>query len=255
MATPESESFLRTFARGLAVIEVMGRDATHQTLGEIAEGVALPRTAVRRFLLTLIELGFVQADSKRYWLTPRVLRLGLSYLATLPYWRQAQPTLEELCARIKQSCALSVLDGTDIVYIQRQHAKRILSMSPSLGSRLPAHVVSMGRMLLAGLPHEELDRYLSEATFQRFTNATIVDPTLLRKEILLAQRQGFAWIDGELDESICGLAVPVRDKAGATVAAMNVSLPAGQFDKETASTQFLGELRQAASQLRAAMPQ
>lgn len=252
MATPESESFVRTFARGLKVIEVMGQGSSRQTLGEIAEAVELPRTAVRRFLMTLVDLSFVRTDGKHYWLTPRVLRLGLSYLSTLPYWRQAQPTLEELCARARQSCALSVLDGEDLVYVQRQHAKRILPMSPTLGSRLPAHAVSMGRMLLAGLPDEELDEYLRTATLKPLTSATVVDRKLLKKQILKARADGYAWVDGELDESICGLAVPVRDKDGQTIAAVNVSLPTGQFQREDAVQQFLGELRQAASQLRAA---
>lgn len=252
MATPESESFVRTFARGLAVIEAMGTGPYRKNLAEIAEAVELPRTAVRRFLLTLIELGFVQADGKRYWLTPRVLRLGLSYLNSLPYWRQAQLSLEELCGRIKQSCALSVLDGEHIVYIQRQHTKRILTMSPSLGSRLPAHAVSMGRVLLAGLADDELERYLQTAAFKRLTSATVVDPDVLRERILEARKQGYAWIDGELDEAICGLAVPVRNQEGDTVAAINVSLPTGQFTEEEAIKLYLAKLRQAASQIRAA---
>lgn len=149
MANPDSESFVRSFARGLGVIEVLGREARPLTLAEVAEGVGLPRTAVRRFLFTLIDLSFVDTDGKHYWLTPRVLRLGLSYLQSLPYWRHAQLALEELCARVRQSCALSVLDGEDIVYLLRQHTKRILPVSPTLGSRLPAHAVSMGRVLLA----------------------------------------------------------------------------------------------------------
>jgi IclR family pca regulon transcriptional regulator len=252
MATPDSESFVRTFARGIAVIEAMGRGAPRQTLGEIADGVGLPRTAVRRFLLTLIDLSFVKTDGKHYWLTPRVLRLGLSYLGTLPYWREAQLALEELCARAKQSCALSVLDGEDIVYIQRQHTKRILPMSPSLGSRLPAHAVSMGRVMLAGLPDDELNDYLEKVTLKRLTSATVMDKAVLRERILAARLDGYAWINGELDDSICGLAVPVRDKDGQTIAAVNVSLPTGQFDEETAVQQYLGELRHAASQLRAA---
>ena len=252
MATPESESFVRTFARGLSVIEVMGAGTRRQTLADIAAGVGLPRTAVRRFLLTLIELEFVRTDGKHYWLTPRVLRLGLSYLSTLPYWRQAQLTLEELCSRIGQSCALSVLDAEDIVYIQRQHAKRILPLSPSLGSRLPAHVVSMGRILLAGLTDTELEDYLQRATFKKLTNRTDVNPDSLKKKIKQVREQGYAWIDSELDESICGLAVPVRDKDGTIIAAINVSLPAGAFDEDQAKHQFLTELRLTASQLRTA---
>lgn len=252
MATPESESFVRAFARGLQVIEAMGQSGSRQTLAEIAETVDLPRTAVRRFLLTLIDLTFVRTDGKHYWLTPRVLRLGLSYLSSLPYWREAQLALEELSARVKQSCALSVLDGEEIVYVQRQHAKRILLMSPSLGSRLPVHAVSMGRVLLAGLSDEEVDNYLKNATFKKRTSATVVDPKRLRTEILKAREQGYAWIDGELDESICGLAVPVRDQEGETIAAINVSLASGEFTREEAVAQFLPSLRLAASRLRAA---
>ena len=251
MSTPESESFVRTFARGLRVIEVLGQGPGGLTLTEVAEGVELPRTAVRRFLLTLIELAFVRTDGKRYWLTPRVLRLGLSYLASLPYWRAAQPALEELCTRVQQSCALSVLDGEELVYVQRQHAKRILPMSPSLGSRLPAHAVSMGRVLLAGLPDEDLERYLLEAKLVRLTAATVTDRDRLRESILAVRQQAWAWVDGELDESICGLAVPVRDRSGAIIAALNVSLPSGEFTQHQAVESFLGELRVAASSLRA----
>src|SRR3546814_299630 len=252
MATPESESFVRTFARGLKIIEAMGQGAARQTLGDVAEAVDLPRTAVRRFLLTLIDLSFVKTDGKYYWLTPKVLRLGLSYLYSLPYWRQAQLALEELCARIGQSCAVSVLDEEDIVYVQRLHTRRILPMSPSLGSRLPAHAVSMGRVLLSGLNDAALDAYLQTATLKKLTGATVVDPASLKAAIERVREQGYAWIDGELDESIAGLGVPVRDKDGAIVAAINVSLPAGTFDEATALREFLPELRHTASQLRAA---
>lgn len=251
MATPDSEAFVRTFARGLGVIEVLGQRPGGQTLAELADGAALPRTVVRRFLLTLIDLAFVRTDGKRYWLTPRVLRLGLSYLSSLPYWHDAQPALEELRARIGQSCALSVLDGEDIVYVQRQHALRILPMSPSLGSRLPAHAVSMGRMLLAGLDDDALASYLAEARLVRLTSATVTDRDRLHAAISAARKNGWAWVDGELDESICGLAVPVRDRAGATMAALNVSLPAGECTQQAAVKQFLAELRNTAARLRA----
>lgn len=253
MATPESESFIRTFARGLKIIEAMGQGSARQTLGDVATAVDLPRTAVRRFLMTLIELSFVKSDGKHYWLTPKVLRLGLSYLYTLPYWRQAQLKLGELCARVGQSCAISVLDEEDIVYIQRLHTQRILPMSPSLGSRLPAHAVSMGRVLLSGLADEALDGYLETATLKKLTPATIVDRARLRQIILNAREQGYAWVDGELDESIEGLAVPVRDKEGAIMAAINVSLPAGAHTEDTAVREFLAELRHTASQLRAGL--
>jgi IclR family pca regulon transcriptional regulator len=253
VATPESESFVRTFARGLKIIEAMGQGQARQTLGDVAAAVDLPRTAVRRFLMTLIELAFVRTDGKHYWLTPKVLRLGISYLYTLPYWRESQLALEELGARIGQSCAVSVLDEEDIVYVQRLHTRRILPMSPSLGSRLPAHAVSMGRVLLAGLDDDALHAYLDTAVLKKLTAATVVDRASLKDIILGVRAQGYAWVDGELDDSIAGLAVPVRDQDGAIVAAINVSLQAGTYDQERAMAEFLQPLRQTASQLRATM--
>lgn len=253
MATPESESFVRTFARGLKIIETMGQGDARQTLADIAAAVDLPRTAVRRFLMTLVELSFVRTDGKRYWLTPKVLRLGLSYLYTLPFWRQSQLALEELGMRIGQSCAVSVLDEEDIVYVQRLHTKRILPMSPSLGSRLPAHAVSMGRVLLSGLDDDALDAYLESARLRKLTAITVVDREPLRQAILRTRQQGYAWVDGELDDSIAGLAVPVRDQDGSIVAAVNVSLPAGTYGEDAAVSEFLQPLRQTATQLRATM--
>ena len=144
-----------------------------------------------------------------------------------------------------------MLDAHELVYVLRQHAKRILPMSPSLGSRLPAHAVSMGRVLLAGLDDEALEAYLRQAQPAALTRATVTDPERLRDAILRVRERGWAWVDGELDESICGLAVPVRDRHGATVAALNVSLPSGQFTMDEAVSNFLPELRQTASRLRA----
>jgi IclR family pca regulon transcriptional regulator len=253
MATPESETFVRSFARGLKVIEVMGQAPAPQTLADIAQAAQLPRTAARRFLATLTELEFVRTDDRRYWLTPKVLRLGMSYLYTLPYWRHAQLALEALCADIGQSCAISVLDGEEIVYVARLHARRILAMSPVIGSRLPAHAVSMGRMLLAGLPQAGLKAYLVNARLKQLTGKTIVDRKALGEQIRLAGVNGYAWVDRELDDSICGIAVPIRDQEGQTIAAINISLPAGQFTEASACEEFLGPLREAAARIRGAV--
>jgi IclR family pca regulon transcriptional regulator len=255
MATPESEAFVHTFARGLKVIEVMGKGTGRQTVADIAAASQIPRTAVRRFLLTLSELDFVHSDGKGYWLTPKVLRLGMSYLYNLPFWRQSQLVLEELCASVEQSCAVSVLDEEEIVYVARVHARRILSMSPVMGSRLPAHAVSMGRVLLAGLDDAALARYLAEAHLRKLTHETLTDPVVLGQRIDRVREQGYAWIDRELDDSICGVAVPIRGTDGEVLAAINISLPAGSFTEAAACTQFVPPLRQAAARIRSTMSQ
>lgn len=255
MATPESEAYVRTFVRGLKVIEVLGLPPGRHTIGQLAAETGLPRTAIRRFLSTLMDIGMVESGGKLFWLTPGVLKLGLSFLSTLPYWREAQLALEELCAHIQQSCALSVLDGNEIVYLQRQHAKRILPMSPSLGTRMPAYAVSMGRVLLAGLPDDRLEAVLGNAHRVAYTPSTITDTKRLMEIIASVREKGYAWGDRELDESICGLAVPVRDINGAVVAAINVSLPAGRFTEASAIEAFLTELRLTAARLRESMQQ
>lgn len=250
MATPESETFVRTFARGLRVIEVMGQSTGRQNIAQISEASDLPRTVVRRFLLTLIDLGFVGSDEKDYWLTPKVLRLGMTYLYTLPFWRQSQLVLEELGTRMKQSCAVSVLDDSDIVYIQRFHTKRILAFSPSIGSRLPAYSVSMGRVLLAGLSEPQFDDYLQSTELLPLTPRTVTDKAQLRTAVAKTREQGYAWSDAEYDESISGLAVPVRNAMGEVVASVNVSLISGEFTEEQARAEFLPLLKLAASRLK-----
>jgi IclR family pca regulon transcriptional regulator len=251
VATPESESFVRTFARGLRVIEVMGQSAGKQSIAELSDAAELPRTVVRRLLLTLIELGFVKSDERSYWLTPKVLRLGMSYLHTLPFWRHSQMVLEELGAKIKQSCAVSVLDDEDIVYIQRFHAKSIMAISPSTGSRFPAYAVSMGRVLLSGLEPAQLKSYLAKIELKKLTPHTVTSKDKLLKSIIRARELGYAWINSEVDESICGLSVPVRDQDGAVIAAINVSLLSGEYSEQQAVSEFLTKLRLTASQLRA----
>ena len=250
MATPESETFVRTFARGLRVIEVMGQSTGRQNIAQISEASDLPRTVVRRFLLTLIDLGFVGSDEKDYWLTPKVLRLGMTYLYTLPFWRQSQLVLEELGTRMKQSCAVSVLDDSDIVYIQRFHTKRILAFSPSIGSRLPAYSVSMGRVLLAGLSEPQFDDYLQSTELLPLTPRTVTDKAQLRTAVAKTREQGYAWSDAEYVESISGLAVPVRNTMGEVVASVNVSLISGEFTEEQARAEFLPLLKLAASRLK-----
>ena len=173
-------------------------------------------------------------------------------IATLRQRIERRKSLEELNADIGQSCAASVLDGEDIVYVARVHARRILAMSPVPGSRLPAHAVSMGRVLLAGLPDAVLEHYLAHVQPRRLTANTVTGLRELAARIHQAAADGYAWIDRELDDSICGIAVPVRDTHGEVVAAINVSLPAGRFDEAAAKDRFLVPLRQAAARIRSA---
>ena len=242
---------MRSFARGLAVIEVLGRSPGRYTIAELADATDLNRAAARRVLLTLVELGYCRCEGRYFRLAPRTLGLGMSYLQGLPFWGCAQQVLEDLRAEVGQSCAMAILDGPDIVYLLRLPAQRILSTSLSIGSRLPAHAVSLGRVLLAGLPSDELEAYLTTSSRRAFTRRTLTDADELRSEVGRVREQGFAWIEAELDPAICGLAVPVRNGVREVVASISVNAIAGALSEGEATTRLLMPLRRAAEEIRA----
>jgi IclR family pca regulon transcriptional regulator len=247
----ESDGFVRAMARGFAVVEALGRPPGRHTLAEVATLADLSRATARRMLATLVALNYCEADGRYFRLRPRALALGLSYLTGLPYWGYAHRVLEDLRSEVKESCALAVLDGHDIVYVLRQPSRRILSINLGVGSRLPAHVVSLGRVLLAALPPEARDALVGTVELRRLTPRTIAQPRTLKRELGLVAKQGYAWVDGELDPAICGMAVPVRDAVGAVVAALSVNTISGTVDEAGARARFLLPLRRAAQEIRA----
>lgn len=250
----DSESYVRAFARGLSVIDAMGKGERRKTIAQIAEAIDLPRSVVKRLLLTLCEQDYAQTDGRFFALTPKVLALGLSYLYTQPYWPIAQPALEDLRSDVGESCSMGVLHGAEIVYVLRIPSRRILAMNLNIGSRLPAHAVSIGRVLLASLSETAWREYAGAAAPGNGARKAARKTAEFRAELDRIQREGYAWVDGALDPAIAGIAVPVRDATGQVIAAINVSLIAGTCDEAEAVRRFLVPLRRAAEQIRAAMP-
>lgn len=247
----ESDGYVRAIARGFAVVEALGRAPGRHTLTEVAAAADLSRATARRMLATLVALNYCEAEGRYFKLRPRALALGLSYLTALPYWGYAHRVLEDLRSEVKESCALAVLDGPDIVYVLRQPSRRILSANLGIGSRLPAHLVSLGRVLLAALPADTRDALVAGLDLRKLTPRTIATPRALKRELLLTAERGYAWVDGELDPSICGMAVPVRDAGGAAVAAISVNTISGTIDEAAARARFLVPLKRAAQEIRA----
>ena len=243
---PRSADFVQSLERGLAVIRAF--DAGHRELGlsEVARRTGLSRAAARRFLLTLVELGYVHLAGGRFSLRPRVLELGYAYLSGLSLPEVAQPHLETLVAAVDESSSLSVLDDTDIIYIARVPTRRIMSITLTVGTRLPAYATSMGRVLLAGLPEEEWEARLTRTTLAQLSSHTTTDPAALRRLLVRVRADGFATVDQELEEGLRSLAVPVRDGSGTVVAALNVSAHASRQTMATLRRDFLPAARQAA---------
>jgi len=250
----DSDSFVRSFARGLSVIEAMGRSAEPHTVASIALAAGLPRTVVRRILMTLTELGYSVSDGKTFRLTPKVLTLGMTYLSSLPFWGLAQHALESLNLEVKASVALSVFDGQASIYVLRIPSREIMSLQLGVGSRVPAYATSPGRVLLAWLPEAQIQRYFDTVDLKPLTRNTVTDKQALLASLAKVRDDGYSMVIGEFDAAVCGLSVPVRSSAGETVAALSVNLLAGEVTEARAVRELLRPLRVAAEQLRAMAP-
>ncbi|GAA1696318.1 IclR family transcriptional regulator C-terminal domain-containing protein [Microcella alkalica] len=245
-----SADFVQSFARGLAVIRAFDADHAGLTLSEVAVRAEVPRAAARRFLMTLVALGYVRTNDRTFTLTPRVLELGYSYLSALSLPELAQPHLERLSHAVDESSSLAVLDGTDVVYVARVATRRIMSVSITIGTRFPAWATSLGRVLLAALPDDEADAVLARSELRPFTRGTIVTRPELLAELDRVRRAGWAVVDGELEEGLRSIAAPVRDASCFVVAAVNVST-ARRGDPESELARILPSLQSATAAIEA----
>jgi IclR family pca regulon transcriptional regulator len=243
------DTYVQSFARGLAVIRSFSAEAPAQTLSEVAQHAGLTRAGARRILLTLQTLGYVESEGRLFRLTPKILDLGFAYLSSLPLWQRAEPVIQALVARVHESCSAAVLDGTDIVYVLRVPTQKIMSINLGVGSRLPAYCTSMGRVLLADLPEDELRRRLALHPLQALTARTLTEPAALLAAIGEVRRSGHAIVDQELEEGLVSMAVPIRDRGGRLVAALNVSGQANRTPSALMRQQLLPPLEDAAKEI------
>ena len=243
------DSYVQSFARGLEVIRTFSAEAPQQTLTDVATRSGLTRAGARRILLTLESLGYVTTDGKLFRLTPRILDLGFAYLSSMPIWNLAEPVMESLVAQVKESCSAAVLDGTDIVYVMRVPTHKIMSISLGVGSRLPAYCTSMGRVLLASLPEAALLQCLEASDRIARTKNTVTDVQELIARIAQVRKQGWSLVNQELEEGLVSMAAPVTNRAGHTIAALNISGQANRTSARTMQDTMLTPLRDAAAQI------
>lgn len=248
-AEKPSDTYVQSFARGLSVIRAFNAQRPAQTLTEIAQASGLTRAGARRILLTLVGLGYVQADGRLFRLTPKILDLGFAYLTSMPFWNLAEPIMEALSQQVHESCSISVLDGTEIVYVLRVPARKIMTINLSIGSRLPAYCSSMGRVLLAGLPDDELDRTLRASDLRQRTQRTVTDIDALKAIIAEIRVRGWAQNDQELEEGLVSLSAPIRNRSGQVIAAMNISGQANRTSAEEMVRRFLPPLLDASDKI------
>ncbi|HKU94660.1 MAG TPA: IclR family transcriptional regulator C-terminal domain-containing protein [Vineibacter sp.] len=244
--------FVQALARGLAAIEVF-HEARALTLSDVAKRAGITRATARRLLLTLCDLGYAATDGKYFTLRPRALRLGYAYLSSMGWSEVALTHLRELAEIHGETCSVSVLDGHDITFAVRVPASRHGVMLVPVGGRLPAYCTSPGRILLGGLPSNELDAYFATAVMRPLTKHTVCTPAGVRKLVEQARRDGYAFTDEELDYGVNCIAVPIRDTSGAMIAALNLSAPSSRLRRREAVGKMLPDVREAARNIEMAI--
>lgn len=234
--------YISSLVKGLTLIEAFSAETPRLSITKASELSGLDRATSRRVLLTLHREGYADYDGKFFSLTPRVLRLGMSALASLPLPQIVQPWLDHLSEQIGQSCSVALLDETEIVYIARAAQKRVMSIGLMPGSRLPAHVTSLGRVLLAALPRTEACELVETSDLSPRTRFSVTAPCDIMQRIDAARAQGFAINDQEIEIGLRSIAVPLFDRSGRVVAALNAGMAAVRADQDDLQQIYLPKL-------------
>jgi IclR family pca regulon transcriptional regulator len=247
-APGRKDAYLLSLAKGLDVLEAFGRRGTALSISEVAASAGLDRAGARRALLTLEHVGYLTSSNGRFRLTSRVLSLGYRYLGALPFWRVAQPIMEQLAAELAETVSITVLEGSDVVFVWRVPGRRLLSFDPHVGSQLPAYLSSAGHVLLSTLDAAALRRYLHALVLTRHTRHTVASKAELARSVRLAGQQGWSYVHRQYEDDYFGIAVPIR-RDDHVVAALHVGGVLDGDAERRAVEDILPRLRVAAQKI------
>jgi IclR family pca regulon transcriptional regulator len=245
--------YVQSLDRGITVLLAFDAEHPEPTLAELAQLTGFSRPAVRRFLITLERMGYVRGSGGRWSLTPRVLSIGQHYTESHALIELAQPHLLELAERTSESASLATLDGDEVVYVARVPVRRIMSINVSVGTRVPAHATSMGRVLLAWAPLVVVDEVLTGRPLRAVTPNTLTDLDDIRAELSRVRAQGWSIVSEELEVGLLSASAPVRDRSGEVVAALASSTSVGRSDPDTLRRDVVPLLVDAADRLSASL--
>lgn len=245
-ANPE---YIQSFAKGLMLIEAFAKQNSSLNIADAAKLTEMTRAAARRYLLTLLDLGYVTQVGNEFRLTPKVLRLSEAYLVSNPLAVDSQSILDELSKQLNESTSIGVLDGEEVVFIARSTSKRILTIELGVGTRIPAYCSSMGKVILSGMEDSQMSSVISSWELNQLTKYTITKDKQLITEIKTTREQGFALSDQEIELGLRSLSVPIINSAGKCVAALAISSQSGRMSKEEMVETFLPKLLQASKKL------
>ena len=247
-------SFMTSLARGLAVVKAFSDQRRAMTIAQISHKTGIPRAAVRRCLYTLKQLGYADSEANNFFLKPKILTLGYSYLSSTPLTISAQPCLNQVSRSLNESCSLAVMDEGEVLYISRSATSRVMSVALNAGSRLPAYCTALGRVMLAAMTESQLNDYFSECELRTYTERTLVSEEKLRVLLRDVGQTGYAIVEEELEIGLQSIAVPVRGASGAVVAALNIATQTTRVTRHQLEHAFLPTLLNAASELSVLLP-
>jgi IclR family pca regulon transcriptional regulator len=245
----QDKEFMVTLAKGLAVLGSFDKQRPAMTLSQAALAAGLSRATARRILRTLTALGYVAQSGREFSLSSGILKLGFAYLATQNWIEQAAPLMRQLSEQFHESCSAAILEGTEIVYVARFPARRIISVTLAVGTRLPAFHTSLGRIQLGFLDDAEIFGRLRSLRLEAFTPSTITDIEALYERVQEDRARGFSIVDEELERGLRSIAVPIVDRAGQAIAALNVSTHSTRTTRNEMRERFLPSLRSVADHI------
>lgn len=242
--------YVSALARGLDVLRLFSESRPRLSTSDVATLTGLSRAAARRFLLTLTELGYLSNDGEMFEPRPKILELGYTYLSTWRFPELVRPYLKDVVDTLQENCSFAVLDGSDVVYLARAEARRIVqSITVSVGTRIPAGLSSLGRVLLAYQPAEKIDAFLEQHPLRAATSLTLTEPAVFRKRLATIREQGWTLVNGEFEEELLSIAVPVLTQSGEPIGAINVGAPSSRASAGQMEETYLPVLKKAAESI------
>ncbi len=236
--------------KGLQVLSTFNADHPRMTASQVGQHCGLTRTAARRHLLTLLHLGYVATDGKLFWLTPRILRLGQSYLESARLPRAVQPYLQRVTAGTNETAYAAVLDQHEVVFIARSSMHRHMSTGYMLGSRVQAQVTAAGIVMLAMQGPAFWEEWLHPQVLRPFTSYTLIDKDKLMDVLQQVRLQGWCLSEQQLEMNYRGVAVPLYDHTDTLVGAMSITMPMNNETSSNATQRVLPVLQETARIMR-----
>ena len=246
---------VNSLARGLAVLEVFANAGSRElSLTEISRRTSLSKTTAFRLVRTLVHLGYMKQnqESERYFLAARVLGLGYSVLEGMDLRELAYPSLKELSRKCGETVNMAVLDGRELVYVERIKTQQIVNINLHIGSRLPLYNTSMGRALIAHQPQEWLRDYVRQLPPEAAEYAAKGGKKLIEtlRDVL---KKNYATNNEDLARGLRSVATQIRNRKGEVVAAINIAVPSGRVSRDELETKYAPQLLDTAREISVAL--